>query len=657
MSLPTRSGVNHDSLPANGTPWRQDIQGLRAVAVLAVVAFHANLPVPGGFTGVDVFFVISGFVITAMLQREWKTHGRLRLKRFYWRRFKRLTPALATMVSVTVVLSTFILSPFGPQQDAALTGISALLITANVAIFQTSGGYFDAPAEGNPLLNTWSLSVEEQIYLVFPLLLIVLWTVASRHSWRISRTTLIIAVTAAISFTSMVLASLGQSNRTHELVSSFYSPFDRYWEFAAGALLAVNAGRLAKLQRGPILALRITGATMLVLSFWAITKSTPFPSIWTLLPVLGTVLMIASGCSEQVPPSRLLASRTFTKGGDWSYSIYLWHWPLIVFAGLIWPGNGIALVLTALASVVPAAASFRFIENPIRYRTSWSTHQRITLVATTTLPPIVLSAAVLTIVNNYWNSVAIDRFSNVSGELGYDKMDEEVANSSFPCTLDQISDNDLRNLRNPCVQSKEDGPIDIAILGDSHAHQLFLGLSEALPDKNVLSVHAWGWPDGTSENTSQTLEQIIESKEISAVFINAYWGQKQRVPTSEIRRLAESGKHVYVLDDFPTFSFNPQACKFRSGFLLGETTCREDTSGNLPDRDRVVQDVEETIAGIPNVALVRTHELLCIGSLCDMTRGDLLLYSDDDHLNTAGSRYVGQEIVRGIPDLHQSISH
>ncbi len=150
---------------------------------------------------------------------------------------------------------------------------------------------------------------------------------------------------------------------------------------------------------------------------------------------------------------------------------------------------------------------------------------------------------------------------------------------------------------------------------------------------------------------------MIESKEITAVLINAYWGQKQRVPTSEIRRLSESGKHVYVLDDFPTFSFNPQACKFRSGFLFGDTTCREDTSDNLPERDRVVQVVREAVAEIPNVSLVRTHELLCSGSLCDMTRGEFLLYSGDDHLNTAGSRYVGQEIVGGNPDLHQSVLH
>lgn len=157
---------------------RPDIQGLRAVAVLMVVAFHAGLPVPGGFVGVDVFFVISGFVITAMLHREWHQTGRIRFGRFYLRRFKRLTPALALVVAVTMVISIVVLSPFGPQQTAAKTAFGAMLLAANFVIARTTGGYFDAPAEANPLLNTWSLPVEEQFYLVFPALIAFGWVLA-----------------------------------------------------------------------------------------------------------------------------------------------------------------------------------------------------------------------------------------------------------------------------------------------------------------------------------------------------------------------------------------------------------------------------------------------------------------------------------------------
>ena len=148
---------------------RRDIQGLRAVAVLLVVFFHAGLPLPGGFVGVDVFFVISGFVITGMLAREFERSGRIKFREFYARRFKRLTPALALMVTVTVLLSAVIASPLGAQQVTAQTAIGAMLLAANVVIALTTGGYFDAAADTNPLLNTWSLSVEEQFYLFFPL--------------------------------------------------------------------------------------------------------------------------------------------------------------------------------------------------------------------------------------------------------------------------------------------------------------------------------------------------------------------------------------------------------------------------------------------------------------------------------------------------------
>ena len=162
--------------------WRGDIQGLRAIAVLMVVVFHAGLPFPGGFVGVDVFFVISGFVITGMLKKERASKGRISFRNFYVRRFKRLTPALALMVTVTVVVSLVLLSPLGPLQDSLFTALGAMLISANFVILKTTGAYFDSAAELNPLLNTWSLSIEEQFYLFFPAVLAASWVVSRR--WR-----------------------------------------------------------------------------------------------------------------------------------------------------------------------------------------------------------------------------------------------------------------------------------------------------------------------------------------------------------------------------------------------------------------------------------------------------------------------------------------
>ena len=165
---------------------RQDIQGLRGLAVLLVVLYHAGLPFPGGFVGVDVFFVISGFVITALLMRELQSSGSIRFSHFYARRIRRLLPALALVVVVTLIASFLLGSPFDNQQTiTALTGIGTMLMVANFVIFLNSGGYFATPPTNNPLLNTWSLSVEEQFYLVFPAILFGLWILARRAKrWR-----------------------------------------------------------------------------------------------------------------------------------------------------------------------------------------------------------------------------------------------------------------------------------------------------------------------------------------------------------------------------------------------------------------------------------------------------------------------------------------
>ncbi|WP_219107820.1 acyltransferase, partial [Austwickia sp. TVS 96-490-7B] len=199
MSSLSEMPVQAPTLRAVTSQRRPDIQGLRAIAVGLVIVYHAGLPVPGGFVGVDVFFVISGFVITAMLIREIETQGRVRFARFYLRRFRRLTPALALMLSVTLVMSAVALGPFGAQAVAAQTALGAVLLVANGVIAVTTGGYFDAPAESNPLLHTWSLSVEEQFYLFFPAVLSLAWVGwhatrgrGRRHGGR-SRAVLVVA--------------------------------------------------------------------------------------------------------------------------------------------------------------------------------------------------------------------------------------------------------------------------------------------------------------------------------------------------------------------------------------------------------------------------------------------------------------------------------
>ena len=372
---------------------RLDIQGLRAVAVLLVVAFHAGLPAPGGFVGVDVFFVISGFVITSMLQREWDAAGRLDLRRFYVRRFKRLAPALTLVLTFAVILSTFLLSPFGTQQTVAKTAIGGALFLANAVIARTTGGYFDAPAGTNPLLNIWSLSVEEQFYLMFPTIIALGWMFAKRVK---PSSPVAILVVGSVATVSLCLAILGSSALGSTLpyrpIVGFYSPLTRSWEFAGGALLALAAPGKIFAWRHLATSTGILGLLLLAVSVWAISHATPFPSAWTILPVAATLLLILAGLGESNLVSRALSVKPMVKIGDWSYSIYLWHWPFIVFAKLSWPDTPWMPLVAATASFLPAILSYKWVEQPIRSHRKFSAPQFSLLVLVTTGPPLLLAA-------------------------------------------------------------------------------------------------------------------------------------------------------------------------------------------------------------------------------------------------------------------------
>ena len=202
---------------------RPDIQGLRAFAVLAVIAFHAGLPVPGGFVGVDVFFVISGYVITGMLGGERLAVGRVRFGHFYARRMARLIPALGLLVGVTCLAASFLLSPLGVQQLTAKTGAAGMLSLANGAISVSSGGYFLGPAEQNPLLNLWSLSVEEQFYYVFPLVLAIGWLLGRRFQARWMALALVLML-ACLSYVLMAV-SVGTDSLSHSYLQASTVPF------------------------------------------------------------------------------------------------------------------------------------------------------------------------------------------------------------------------------------------------------------------------------------------------------------------------------------------------------------------------------------------------------------------------------------------------
>ncbi len=327
--------------------YRPEIDGLRAVAVLAVLLFHATGLLPGGFAGVDVFFVISGYVITSMLAAELDA-GRFSLVRFYERRVRRLFPALAVTILVTAAASAMILLPLD-LKAMGKSAVAAALMVSNV-LFWDEAGYFDAAAQTKPLLHTWSLAIEEQFYLVYPLLLAALWKLGRRR----------LLWTLALLF-GLSLAAAAWTAPDQPLTAFYLAPF-RLWELMLGGLIALRPVR--RLEGDVFAGL---GVAMIATSFFIFNAESDFPGWPALLPTVGTALVL-NGARAGMVVARALAVRPAVFVGKISYSLYLVHWPLIVLLeyrhdarlGLM---GGLAVIGVSL---VLAWLSWRFVEQPFR---------------------------------------------------------------------------------------------------------------------------------------------------------------------------------------------------------------------------------------------------------------------------------------------------
>jgi peptidoglycan/LPS O-acetylase OafA/YrhL len=348
-------------------PYRPEIDGLRAVAVLPVLLFHAGLGCPGGYVGVDVFFVISGYLIGSLILRECES-GEFRFTRFWVRRIRRLFPALAVTLAATAVAAWFLLIPTHLEETGAAL-IAQPLLVANV-LFWSQSGYFETASEYQPLLHTWSLAVEEQFYLFLPLLLVPLLKRGRRPAVIV--TWLFIAVSFAWSLHATVRFPS----------AAFYLLPSRIWELDLGLALALLPRAGFRDPRTNELA-SLAGLTAILAPVFLYDAVTPFPGVAALAPCLGTALLIYANAGPLTTSGRVLASPLPVWIGKISYPLYLWHWPILVFVRYTWPGTltpSLAFAVLAVSFLL-AWATWRWIERPVREQRAFASTRSLALAS------------------------------------------------------------------------------------------------------------------------------------------------------------------------------------------------------------------------------------------------------------------------------------
>lgn len=377
--------------------FRQDIQGLRAVAVLLVALDHAAFgPFHGGFVGVDVFLVISGYLITSLLLREADQTGEVSLGAFYARRARRILPAALLVTVATILLSVRFLDG-SRALDVGEQAIWVTFFAANIKFASEQTDYFNQDSPLSPLQHYWSLSVEEQFYLVWPVILLIALALLSRRLGGPRR------AAGAVLGGIVVVSFLWSVHRTAtEPLAAYFSTPARAYELGLGGLAAVVAPALLRL-RITFLAFLLAlgswvGIGLIAYAALSFDSGTPFPGSAALVPVVGTVLLLLGGLPRVARwgPQRILAVLPLRRLGDWSYSFYLWHWPLLVVAahlyGPISGGQGLLVLSLALGL---SAATFRWVETPFRARTSWDVSRWRALLLYPATVAVVLPAVLL----------------------------------------------------------------------------------------------------------------------------------------------------------------------------------------------------------------------------------------------------------------------
>lgn len=654
--------------------WRRaDIQGLRAIAILLVVAFHAGLPIPGGFIGVDVFFVISGFVIAQLFLRQQASPRGFRLRSFYRRRMQRLLPAMALMVTITLLIAIVLESPFGPQRTTAITGLGATFFVANFVIYATTGGYFDAPAEANPLLHTWSLSVEEQFYFVFPALMIAAAAWGMRRGTTARRPALMImSLVAALSF----VAALGLGFAWWDLRGiaqpaswAFYASPTRAWEFSAGAILALLLiYRTRPLPTWLAQILGLTGMGLILLGAVTIHETDVFPGLVALIPVAGTMAVIAAGTgparnastTERSAASvinRFLSIGLMVWIGALSYSWYLWHWPIIVFTGQVNPGNSAALLVAAAASLLPAWLSYKYVENPIRLNTRIRGRRALIVIALAMgIPTLVAIVVIAGAQRGWWNST-----------IQYMSAQVQPVPISFTSGCDNgVPLGQQQDLS--CTWNANQKGTPVYLVGDSQAGQfaeatITAGGSVGRPVTIATSGSCPFITRADSEASIQSPEceafvaqtvTWLEGQPPATVLIGMsgnyvtpeYAATVQERMTRTVETLQQAGHTVQIFQPIPQFlGWSPTTCSMWQA-ITDSLGCGAAVPRMEMDSRQVLElEVFESVSAETKAPLILTRDHLCTPESCATNEGNTWRYRDMFHISVRESERFAPVLI------------
>jgi len=637
--------------------YRAEIDGLRALAVVPVILFHAGFELfSGGFVGVDVFFVISGYLITTILIEDIENQ-RFSLVNFYERRARRILPALFFVMLVCIPFAWMWMLP--SQMKSFSQSLVAVSLFASNILFWRESGYFDAAAEEKPLLHTWSLAVEEQYYVLFPIFLILAWRFGkNRVFWMI-------VVMAAI---SLLLSEWGWRNKA---TANFYLAPTRAWELFSGSIAAFIVQKNG-VQKSNILAL--LGLLAIIFSMFAFDESTPFPSVYALVPVLGVVLLVLYGDKETFA-AKLLSTKVFVGIGLISYSAYLWHQPLFAFARIRLLEHPSTALMAALSvtSIALASFSWRYVEKP--FRASSNVNQKL----------IFSSSLVGLIIFSMFGFVG----DKTNGFINFIITQEQREILSSAVSSPKRSECHTRGpeyltYSESCEYFSSN--VSVAVLGDSHTVELSYALAEELEEKGIGIKHLsfsncvpayaidrdasnfneiGGFKDCASW-TSQAVEGIINDQRIETVIISyriaysLYGYHEKSYPQlidergdvkrqaiwdsllNMIETLENSGKRTLFVLQSPEL---PRLI----GYLIPRYSTSSAVGVPLEWWSRRIKFVNQNIGELRRLTqVIDPVDLFCDEKNCFSVQDGKALYFDDDHLSVEGARRVANEIISNI---------